>query len=80
MVTSGTSILWLVKHMRRAEHVWVIQRFAGDRSELVDDTVQPDDTVASAIEAYRQTWRLVDEVVQAAPSLDVLCRDAGHGD
>ena len=80
LVASGTTILWLTKHIAWAEQLWILQRFAGGTTEIADDRVGPDDTVASAIAAYRRTWQLVDEVVQAAPDLDVLCRDVGRGD
>jgi hypothetical protein len=35
------------------------------------------DTVGSVIAAYQKTWPLVDNIVQAAPSLDTLCHDVG---
>jgi len=63
--------------MARAEQLWIVQRFAGRRPELLDDVVQPDDNVVSAIATYRQTWRIVDNIVDAAPSLDLPCRDVG---
>jgi hypothetical protein len=74
LVDSGTTLLWLMKHMARAELMWVVHRFAGDDDSVPDDTVQPDDTVASAIETYRVTWARVDAIVAAAPSLDESCR------
>jgi uncharacterized protein DUF664 len=77
VVASGTTLLWLTKHMARAEQLWIVQRFAGRRPELLDDVVQPDDNVVSAIATYRQTWRIVDNIVDAAPSLDLPCRDVG---
>lgn len=77
LVASGTTILWLTKHIARAEQLWIVDRFAGKRPDLLDDTVQPGDTIGSAIAAYRATWRLVDDIVDAAPSLDVLCQDGG---
>jgi hypothetical protein len=76
-VPTGTSLLWLTKHLAGAEAIWVLTRFAG-RTDLVrDDTVREDDTVERAIEAYRATWRAVDEVVAAA-SLDDGCRADEH--
>jgi hypothetical protein len=77
IVASGTTLLWLTKHMARAEQLWIVQRFAGQRPELLDDVVQPDDNVVSAIATYRQTWRIVDRIVGAAASLDLPCRDVG---
>ena len=73
LVDSGTTLLWLVKHMARAERVWVLHRFAGD-DPPPDDTVGPDDTLAAAVDAYRATWSRVDAVVAAEPTLDAPCR------
>jgi hypothetical protein len=39
--------------------------------------VQADDTLTSAVDAYRATWKRIDAVVAAAPSLDEPCRDTG---
>ena len=76
-VASGTSLLWLMKHMARAESLWLLHRFAGEDTVIEDDRVRPEDTVQSAIGAYQQTWVRANAVVEAAPSLDELCRDAG---
>jgi hypothetical protein len=73
-VPSGTSLLWLTRHLTYAESVWVLGRFAG-RAEAVPANEVPDvDSVEAAIEAYRDTWQAVDEVVAAAASLDDGCR------
>jgi Protein of unknown function (DUF664) len=50
-VGSGTNLLWLTKHMAHAESLWVIHRFAGRDLELHVETVHPDDTIASVIDA-----------------------------
>jgi uncharacterized damage-inducible protein DinB len=71
---SGTSLLWLMKHMARAESLWVLHRFAGQDVPLDADQVGPDDTVASAIAAYEATWPRVDAVVEAASNLDERCQ------
>jgi hypothetical protein len=76
-VASGTSLLWLMKHMARAESLWLVHRFAGQDDFVDDDRVGPGDTMQSAIVAYRQTWERSDAVVAAAPSLSELCRDVG---
>ena len=68
-VPSGTSLLWLTKHLAGAEAVWVLQRFAGRPDVVRDDQVAEGDTLEGAVDAYRATWRVVDEVVRAA-SLD----------
>ena len=33
-VPTGTSLMWLVKHLARAEALWVLERFAGQQVEL----------------------------------------------
>jgi uncharacterized damage-inducible protein DinB len=77
-VASGTSLLWLMKHMARAESLWLLRRFAGQDAVIEDDRVGPGDTVQAAITAYQQTWARTDAVVAAAPSLSALCRDVGE--
>jgi len=77
LVDSGTTLLWLMKHLSRAEALWIQHRFAGEPAELPDDTVHPDDTLAAAVEQYRTTWARTDTIVAAAPSLDESCRDVG---
>ena len=74
-VASGTNLLWLVKHMARAESLWVLQRFAGQDPVIDDDAVGPEDTLASAVAEYRETWQRTNAVVVAAPSLDEAGRN-----
>lgn len=73
-VGSGTTLLWLVKHLAQAEILWMVRRFAGVAAELPDAEVQPEDTAASVVEAYRIASAQVDAVALAAASLDELCR------
>src|SRR5580693_2746196 len=61
LVDSGTTLLWLVKHMAGAESLWIERRFAGREIELSDDTVDPVDTADTV----------------AAASFDETCRDTG---
>jgi hypothetical protein len=77
LVPTGTTLLWLLKHMARAETVWIVHRFAGEDVSGIDDEVQPGDTVATAIDGYRATWTRVDAIVEAAASLDAECRNVG---
>ena len=77
-VPSGTSLLWLAKHMAQAEATWVLSRFAGLPGPVPDDTVGPGDTMTAALAAYRGTWGRVDAVIEGA-SLDARCRDIGAG-
>jgi uncharacterized damage-inducible protein DinB len=78
LVATGTTLLWLIKHMARAEAVWILRRFAGHDIGAPDDAVRPDDTLAAAVEVYRATWARTDAVVAAAASLDEPCRDVGQ--
>jgi uncharacterized damage-inducible protein DinB len=78
-VGSGTTLLWLVKHMAHAESIWILGRFAGLETDLAGDTVAPDDTLRDAVTAYRRTWEQVDAVVASTTSLDEGCRRAGSG-
>lgn len=74
LVPTGTTLLWLLRHLAGAELRWVADRFAGEGVEIVDD-VQPDDTIDSLTAAYREVWARVDTIVVAAPSLDTVCQD-----
>ena len=78
-VASGTSLLWLTKHMARAESLWLLQRFAGQHAVIEDDQPGPEDTMQSAIDDYQQSWVRTDAVVAVARSLDELCQNAGNG-
>ena len=73
-VGTGTSLLWLVKHMTRAEITWVLHRFAGQDPVIPGDEPQPDDTLEAAAGAYRLAWQRVDAVAFDGASLDELCR------
>ena len=77
MVPSGTTLLWLVKHLAGAEIIWVLRRFAGEDEPIPDPSPRPGDTVEAAVALYRETWARVDAVVFAAASLDDLCRSPG---
>jgi uncharacterized damage-inducible protein DinB len=74
LVGSATTLLWLVKHMARAEVTWVLYRFAGQ--DITIPAGQPDasDTLAAAAAEYRDTWQQVDRVAFGDSSLDELCR------
>jgi uncharacterized damage-inducible protein DinB len=79
-VDSGTTLLWLMKHMAHAESLWILRRFAGRNDALPDETVRPDDRLATAVDDYRANWDRVDPVVASASSLDERCRGIGDGD
>lgn len=75
-VPSGTSLLWIVKHLTRAELLWVCQRFAGLDVALPDDALGAEDTIDSVVRGYRASWETVDAVADAA-SLDDHCEEVG---
>ena len=75
-VDSGTTLLWLVKHLAKAEALWMVHRFAGLDDPLPDDAVAPGDTLVAAVAAYRATWAQVDQVLAVA-DLDEPCRRTG---
>lgn len=79
LVGSGTHLLWLIKHLARAETLWMQIRYAGRSADVPDDDIRADDTVASAVEAYRRTWQATDSEASAAPTLDAPCRGVDDG-
>jgi hypothetical protein len=72
-VPSGTSLLWLVKHLSYAETVWLAIRFGGQPIALPDNELRDTDTLDEAVAEYRRTWAESDEIVAAA-DLDDLCQ------
>jgi hypothetical protein len=78
-VSSGTNLLWLVKHLTQAESLWIVHRFAGRDDALPDDSLRPEDTLAGAVAGYRANWARVDAVVASASSLDQVCQAIGDG-
>jgi uncharacterized damage-inducible protein DinB len=77
LVGSGTTLLWLIKHMARAETVWILCRFAGSDATVPEDTVEPSDTLAEAVKLYQATWSQTDAVISAESNLDAMCRRVG---
>ncbi len=76
-VGSDTTLLWLTKHMARAEIIWFVHRFAGeDISVVTDDAVQADDSLSDAIDFYHATCTRTDAIIAATESLDALCERA----
>ena len=71
VVPSQTTLLWLVRHLARAEWTWVLSRFAGIDGEFVEPTIDAD-TMSEAIDRYVETSSRVNGVVAAAP-LDECC-------
>ena len=67
-VGSGTSLLWLLRHLARAEHRWFVWYYAG--SEVWHgpeaDAVEDADTVEGLVAAYRAKTAETDAIVAAA--------------
>jgi uncharacterized damage-inducible protein DinB len=72
-VPSGTSLLWLVRHLTFAEHIWFVHRFA-DLEDAMPDAVAPAETLAEAVDGYRAMWARVDDILAGAPDLDEVTR------
>ena len=73
-VDSGTTLLWLIRHMARAEVTWVQSRFAAMDVEIPDDATTADDSLADAIGYYREVSRSTDAIIRDASDLDEPCR------
>ena len=72
-VGSGTTLLWLVRHLARAEMLWIADRFAGLTVEVPSDDPAEGDTLEAAVSAYRDVWGRVDAIVAGA-GLEDTCR------
>jgi len=72
-VGSGTTLLWLVRHLAWAESLWIADRFAGLDVEPPHDDATDGDTIGAAVAAYRDVWIRVDAIVADA-SLEDTCR------
>jgi hypothetical protein len=77
-VASGTSLLWLVKHLTWAELAWFRWRVMGEDIELPDDEVAEGDTIESAIADYQAAWERVAPVLAEGDLDAVMLRDDGQ--
>ena len=74
LVPSETSLLWLVRHLARAESLWVLVRFLGEADIFISPPLPAEDSVAEAVTDYRRTCARVDAVV-AVHDLDEMARN-----
>ncbi len=72
-VPTGTSLLGLIKHLTTVESLWFQFSFAGRDETVPGDDVQPSDTVAAAVAAYRSAIRTSNDIVDQCNDLDRLC-------
>jgi hypothetical protein len=76
-VPSGTSLLWLAKHLTFAEHIWLEHRFS--RGPLTrSNELAADDTVASVLDTYRSSWPVADAIIEGH-ELDETLDDPNGG-
>jgi len=74
-VPSGTNLLWLVTHMTDAEESWMVRRFAGVATDVVEEppTASADGALLAAVARYRSMAETVDALVATAPGPDAPC-------
>jgi uncharacterized damage-inducible protein DinB len=72
MVPSGTSLLWLVKHLTRVEVAHLQASFAGRDVSVPSDEVEPGDTAAAAVTAYRVAIQESNDIVDGCGDLGQL--------
>jgi len=72
---SGTNLLWLITHMADAEESWMVRRFAGIATDVVEEPpgASPDGALATAVGRYRATWAVVDALVAGASGPEAPC-------
>ncbi|NIH81741.1 DinB family protein [Amycolatopsis viridis] len=70
-VPSGTSLLWLLKHLIAVEHNWFAWAYRGEEPRVDDDALPADaDTADTLIAEYRETVRRCNEIIAECPDLD----------
>jgi uncharacterized damage-inducible protein DinB len=79
---SALSVLALLRHANRTERRWVLAALDGrtlpgewpPTDWSAEFVLDPEDTIAAHLDAYRDTARRTEDVVNALPSLDVPCQ------
>ena len=73
-VPSGTSLLWLVKHLALVERAWFQFAFGGSHGSVVgSDELEPSDTIDSVVADYRSSIAVSNEIIANCDDLDRLC-------
>lgn len=74
-VPSGTNLLWLITHMADAEVSWMVRRFAGVPTDVVEEPPSPSagGALLAAVARYRATWDDVDALVATASGPEARC-------
>jgi uncharacterized damage-inducible protein DinB len=71
-VPSGTSLLWLLKHLTMAEILWFQHVFDGADVRVPESDLEEGDTPASVLAGYQAACRRNGEIVAACDDLDRL--------
>jgi uncharacterized damage-inducible protein DinB len=71
LVPSGTSLLWLLKHLTRVEAGWFQFAVTGG-GEVPTGDLEPDDTKGSVIAGYRAAIARSNQIVAGIDDLDTL--------
>jgi hypothetical protein len=74
-VPSGTNLLWLVTHMADAEETWMVRRFAGVATDVIEEppAATGDGALTAAVARYRSMWDEVDALVDGASGPEAKC-------
>ncbi len=76
-VSSGTSLMGLVKHLTYVEVGWFHYAFGGLEVTMPSGDLDPSDTVENVIGAYEAACRRGSELITACSDLSELCPHAG---
>jgi Protein of unknown function (DUF664) len=77
LVTSGTSLLGLIKHLAWVELFWFECTFLGLDTRLPTSELQPNDDGNSVVAAYRSACQRSNSIIGAEIDLDKRCARAG---
>jgi hypothetical protein len=69
LVPSGTSLLWLVKHLTAVEWAWFLYSFAGESAVRPDEQVRRADTIDGVLAAYQSMVRRCNDAIAAVIDL-----------
>jgi hypothetical protein len=63
LVDSDTTLLWLIRHLIRAESLWILGRFAGRHQLVPAEGAGSSDSIDAAVADYRETWARIDDII-----------------